>query len=839
MKGLKIRIVLYVLTFIGAAVLTYILTIGKTVYSPNTNDMEAAGLPTIYMTAENGIRYNYLHGYTGEINEKLIHDAITPIDNERRMIISIEQYGCVVSGVSYEVSTIDMETLIERNSISDYMGRNGIIIAEFEFKDLLEAKKEYLLKIILNTEKYGEVSYYTRIVKFEEPNLTRKLNYVNEFSENTRLEETLSKVTPKLEPKPSADNTNLGRIDIHCKLSQVGFGTLTPELLTDRFFTIKEIDEERASIYVTYKAKTSDDIGTFNYVIDEYYRIYQPDETVTYVYNFDRWMNQVFEPESAVTGRGEIYLGIRSDNEINMKSSSNGNISVMEIDGNLWMFSSLKNNFNRVFSFEDERTDGIREEYESYGIKILNVYNNGNVDFIVYGYMNRGNHEGQLGISVYRYDAVHRVSEEIAFIPRTDSFDLIARDVEKLAYINADNILYIYSNNSIIYLDCNTKEYMVVAGEVITEVSEFCETKATFAYQTGSDANACTEFYQLNLENGQIYTQKALPNEIVKILGVIDGNVVYGRMENEMLYTDVDGNVITPMYSATIVDENNKIVRVYQDRGTYIYDAIFNDSQIVFKRVIFDENNFPIMVSDDSILSSAEDSGAKLSVVTRATESRQKEQYISMVVAASGKAAVNSCKYEYTDNTTVLISEVYETKSDFYYAYGYGGLYRICGTLTEAMASAYESGGVVVDSHGNIIWDRYKNKSHEITLPDGIYPLTGDSLVDATNALYTIAGTQADAEKYYNLGKTIPESIEEKLGSVTNLTGSPIDYALYYVDKGKPLIAKVGADSYELVYSYDSYYVYTCDFINGKEKFYSKSIFDDVITEFGSVLITY
>ena len=240
MKGLKIRIVLYVLTFIGAAVLTYILTIGKTVYSPNTNDMEAAGLPTIYMTAENGIRYNYLHGYTGEINEKLIHDAITPIDNERRMIISIEQYGCVVSGVSYEVSTIDMETLIERNSISDYMGRNGIIIAEFEFKDLLEAKKEYLLKIILNTEKYGEVSYYTRIVKFEEPNLTRKLNYVNEFSENTRLEETLSKVTPKLEPKPSADNTNLGRIDIHCKLSQVGFGTLTPELLTDRFFTIKE-----------------------------------------------------------------------------------------------------------------------------------------------------------------------------------------------------------------------------------------------------------------------------------------------------------------------------------------------------------------------------------------------------------------------------------------------------------------------------------------------------------------------------------------------------------------------------------------------------------------------
>ena len=87
MKGLRIRIILYVLIFIGAAILTYIFTIGKTVYINNTNNMETAGLPVIYMTAEGGLKYNYLHGYTGEVNEKLIHDAITPIDNSRRMVL--------------------------------------------------------------------------------------------------------------------------------------------------------------------------------------------------------------------------------------------------------------------------------------------------------------------------------------------------------------------------------------------------------------------------------------------------------------------------------------------------------------------------------------------------------------------------------------------------------------------------------------------------------------------------------------------------------------------------------------------------------------------------------
>lgn len=839
MKGLKFRIVLYVLAFIGAAVLTYTLTIGKTVYRSNTNDMEKAGLPVIYMTAEGGIKYNYLHGYTGEVNERLIHDAITPIDNERKLIISVKQYNSVVSGVSYEVTTPDQEVLIERNTISDYQGKNGIIIANLEFKDLLETGKEYMLKIILNTEAYGQVAYYTRLIKYENPDVASKLIYVNDFSENTRNDETLSKVTAKLETNLSADNTNLGRVDIHCKLSQVGFGALQPELLTDRYFTITEIDEKRASIYVTYKAKTSDDTGTFEYNVGEYYRIYQPDDTVTYVYNFDRWMNQIFEPKWGITGRGEIYLGIRSETDINMKRSANGNITAFELDGNVWMFSAPKNSFNKVFSFEDSVSDGVREEYIAHDYKLLNVYNNGDVDFLVYGYMNRGNHEGELGISVCRYNAADKLTREIAFIPRTDSYEIIARDVEKLAYMNESNILYIYSNNSIFYLDCETKEYMVVATEVIPEVSEFCEAKSIFAYQSGNNANNCTEVYILNLDNGQISSKKAIEDENLKILGFIDGNVVFGKMKQDMLVESRDGDIITPMYAVTIMDENNKTIREYKEQDIYITGASFSESQIVFERMAYNEEGKLLTVESDSVLSSVEDTGAKLSVVTRATEARQKEQYISLVVAGEPKAAVNKCRYEYSDNSTVLITEIYEQEPEFYYAYGYGKLYKICQTFSEAMIAAYESGGVVVDSNANTIWNRYKATENEISLPEGIYPLTGNSLLDATNAMLKIAGKEANAEKFFNEGYSALECLEIKFGKSINLTGSPIDYALFFVGKGHPLIAKTGDNDYELVYAYDSYYVYTCDFINGRDKFYSKAIFDELITQYDSVLITY
>jgi hypothetical protein len=140
------------------------------------------------------------------------------------------------------------------------------------------------------------------------------------------------------------------------------------------------------------------------------------------------------------------------------------------------------------------------------------------------------------------------------------------------------------------------------------------------------------------------------------------------------------------------------------------------------------------------------------------------------------------------------------------------------------LSAAYESGGVVVDSDANTIWNRYKPTEKELTLPDNIYVMSENSLIDATNAVLLYAGKEANAEELYNDGYSILECFEMEFGNALDLTGSPIDYALYFVGNGHPLIAKTGADQYEMVYAYDSYYVYTCDFVEGKEKFYSLSL---------------
>ncbi len=841
MKVIRIKAVLYTLVFIATTVLTYIFTIGKPVYTVNTSGMKAAGLPIIYMTTEEGIKYNYLHGYTGGVNELLIHDAITPIDDSRKLTISVKQYGSIISGVSYELGTTDGKTLIERGTLTEYSGRNGIITANFEFKNLLENNKEYLLKIILNTENYDSVSYFTRIIELDTPNVQHKLAYINDFSENTRTDENLKKVTAKLETNSTGDNTNLGRVNIHSKLSQVGFSDLVPQLTTDRFFTITEIDDTRASVSVTYKAETMDESGSFGYNIKEYYRIYQPDETVTYVYNFDRFMNQIFEPEIGISGRGEIYLGIRSDTDIIMKNCANGNVSAFVLDGNLWSYSAVEDSFTRIFSFENDGSDGFREEYQAFDIKILNVYNNGSVDFIVYGYMNRGVHEGELGISVCKYDADEGTTTEIAYIPRTDSYEFIARDVNRLSYLNDKNILYIYSNNSVLYLDCTTKEYMVIAGDILEDVSTMCEEKGIFVYQTGSDIYSCSELNTLYMDSGEIRNIKAAEDEYIRMLGYIDSNIVYGEFKQDMLTKNDDGTIISPMYRVTIMDSDHRILRKYGNNSQYVTEAYFNNSQIIFDRVEFNEEGEMIEISSDSILSNIEDTTLKMEIVTRATEFRQKEQYISLVTTGLLKETLLNTKYVYPENTTVMISELYYEVDDLYFAYGFGELYHISNNFAEALMAASESGGVVVDSNTRLLWNRYKPKSYKISISDDIFEQNNasDSKEAVLDALFSIAGKKVSSANLFAKGYTIPECVEHIMGEVVNLSGSDIDMALYFVSEGHPIIAKTGDDRYELIYEYNSTGVYTCDFVENTNKFYSKSDFDKLISQYDSILISY
>lgn len=839
MKFWKFRIALYITAIVVTAVLTYMFALKTTVNVKNSTIMDDAGLPLVYMTSESGINYNCLHGYTSDVDTTEIRDVITPITKDRTMEIKIIEYTAKVTGISYEIRSMDGSTLVERSTVEDYDQKDDVLTVDFKFRNLLEDKTEYMLKILVSTDEYGNAAYYTRIEILEDAAVDSKLVYVTGLSRDTFSDDTLSSLTSKIDPDSSVDNTNLGRVTIHSTLSQFGFGGMAPEIASDVWPTINEIDGARASITLRYLAKTTEDSTDVFYKVKEYLRINQVDSSVTYVYNFDRWMDQIFNPDTAITSDDDIYFGITSGEDIPVVTDTTGKYTAFIRNNELWIYNAARNSFTKVFSFGSDSGDGLREDYDQHGIKILSLDANGNLKYVVYGYMNRGVHEGSLGESFFEYTQTDSRSTELAFVPRTEPYQIIARDVETLTYINDKNILYFYENGTIYYLDYKTREYMIVADGVIESSCNMSADTALFIYQQGDKAYDCSKVNVLHLDTGTIYKIDASENERIKALGFIDGNIVYGVAKENMIQVNEDGNVNFPMYTVVLMDSDHKQVREYKKADVYVMSTVFDSSKILLNRAKEDAAGNLITIDPDELLSNQQTSVTAAEFYTATTEAREKEVYMTPVVTGT-TSNVNTVtgKYSFPSDSSVNISSDTDEETVRSYAYGYGSLYNYGEDLSEVIQGASESGGVVVNGSGQIIWTRYKPNSAEIKLPSSILTPSADTQVAATDALLKIAGITDSSAEIYSQKYSTADCIKKLAGRVQNLTGCSVELVLYFIGQDYPVLAKTGVSTYELIYAYDSTSVTSVDFTTGQTHSYTYADFNSRIASYGDVLMT-
>lgn len=705
MKGLKLRILLYVAAFLVTAVLTYLFSISDIVYKKDSMSMSSSGLPVVYMISEASQRYNYLYGYVSDVDYAQMHSVVTPVGTDRNMKVGIKSYGTTPTKVTYEIRDLSGQELFEKTEtqyekIDDNNGR-----IYFKIKNLISSGKEYMLRIKLETDVYGEVSYYSRVILTDNANVDRKLSYVRNFCLNTMDEENIKKIIPKLEPSSKGDNTNLGHVNIHSKLAQVGFGKLTPVLDGEIYPQIDEIDGNVASITLKYNLTTSDDNRKYNYAVKEFYRINQVSEDVTYVYAFDRFMDQKFVPEYSVMSSGNLYLGIKPTDTTQIMTNAAGTVTAFETNGNLWSYHAAKDRLNRVFSFEEDGSDGYRETNQNHKIKIINIDSKGNINYLVYGYMNRGLHEGYTGISAYKYNADSNLSEELVFIPSNEEGLITAEDVEKLIYINEQGILYFYQNQSIYYLNCETKECMLVDKNIIPGNCIMSDNYVV-AYQVGYDDRKCTSINVLDLKTGEKQFINCEPSERMRFLGYIDNNLVYGIAN----YSDFTDKTSFPMKSIRICDEKLNEVRKYEIENMRILDVIFSEEKLVLKRAAYNEDKVLEEINDDQLLSNESNTKKEANIKIIATDDRQKEMCIVPVITSTNNAKLQKSKYLYTSDTSVFINNDFDIKASYYYVFTYGELYYVSNDFEKCKAIAEETGGVVIDVNGDKIWDRYMEK---------------------------------------------------------------------------------------------------------------------------------
>lgn len=837
MKKLILKIVSIVAAFLlGIVCMSYYLTAGN---QDLTDSMADATIPLIYLE-QKGRSLNLLHGYTQEMEGSYMRDAVLPIPEDRTLELRIECPDAEVEKIFYEVRSLDTSRLVEDTEVTDYIREDALIRAEFQLKDLLDPGGEYLLVIRLELEKGQEAFYYTHLSNLSDIHLQECLDFVDLIHNALFDKENTVSIAQYLESDSSADNNTLAYVNIHSRYRQMIWGDMEVQISSLVRTYITEIDSSAISVRLEYEVSHQNEKGeTERYEVQESYRVRYTKQRM-YLLNYERNVNRIFDPGLDIFGEKEILLGILND-EVEYRKNAAENIVGFVQNGELWCYDAAQNKLSYVFGFRDG--DDLRCSYNQHAIRIIDIDETGSMNFLVYGYMNRGLHEGRTGIAVYTYDALTNSVEERVFIESNQPFSALQSEIGSQAYVNSQKQLYLYLNGNICRIDLNTREY----EELVSDIPEACcmasEDGHLVAWHQDGSLYASDTIEVLNLETGVRRSVKAKEGFYIRALGFMVNDFIYGEARKEDIQKSITGEIIFPMGYVTIQSEAGEVIREfpYEDQGKYVVSIAIESNRISLSCVAKSAEGGYVEAAPEPITNNTVETVEKIALETKNSTVKKREYCFTLANGkAKSKLKALTPKYVLFEGSRNLKPEESGTDTR-YYVYSYDGtLVGAYQAANEAVLQAYDHMGVVVNGSQEYIWKRGGRKTRtEISGFGNSQEKPGESRLQA--AIESLLGHQniyADTAAYLQEGYTPYEILSEQLNSpVLDLSGCSVSMVLYYVSQGYPVLALESNAEAELITGYDPQNIILTDPLTGES--YKKGMNDStqMFEELGNLFL--
>lgn len=812
----------------------------------NTTSMEESTLPLVSVRV--GVdTLNLIHGYSSNLDANIVRDSIIPLEADKAFELLIDEKAYDIKKLNYEVREFSGNNLMESDSVSVFDDVGDLISARIKLKAELKQGKEYALKIALVTSESRKIYFYQRIKVNDKFYLNEKIAYVMSFHEAIKDKEEAQSIIRYLEPSRGADNSTLAYVNIHSSFDLITWGNLKPVILTEIIPTVKEINRDTASIELKYIAAADIDGRTEQYRVTEFYRVRYTKDRM-YLLNYERYMNALFDISLTDASKNALKLGITNDLTLPYAAGADKSKLAFVRDGQLWFYDLNLNQLTRVFTFKQENTDYIRDIYDQHDIRIINMDAEGNIYFAVYGYMNRGQYEGRVGLLLYQYIRTENRIEEKLYIPVDEPYPLMKEKIGDLLYVNAkDEFIFHISENIYSYSFITKKLNVITSGIDNKHVLIFKDLYCT-VWQENANAALSDNIYIMNLETGGIDRIQAPSGYGIVLMDKIESNIIYGFVDKTQITTMIDGYVFAPVSRLEIASKDKTILKSYLSSGYYISDILVEDNIIELKRVIMvaDEGRIGFeLATPDSIMSQKQE---MKETVRLGWESGKflKEYYIilpseyKVKEQPDIKVTVNTVIAE---DPTVRINE-YATDRLLYYPYtvnGVSGAYESC---AEAILLAKEGIGVVVDSNRQLIWERgIKALSSSASVPgfDSIeFKADFDSIRGSLELMLKAQGLSIPTENINISSKSAYEILQTYAKyKPIRLSGISLDDALYYVAKGKPVFAMTDNNKAVVIYGYDAYNISVADPASGKKTKIGLQSGTKLFEEAGNIFISY
>ncbi|MCM1058001.1 MAG: hypothetical protein NC517_10400 [Firmicutes bacterium] len=828
--------------FIAVFILTLIIVsrIMNKGHDNLTVEMSQASFPLITMEMD-GVAYNQLHGYAQAMDVAFQRDAVTVLGADRDTGFTIDTFGENVTGIFIEVRSIDGSRLIENREITDYTVRKSQIRGNFALKDLIDRDMEYSLAVILELEENRQIYYYTRVIWSESLYAAEKLDFCIDFHRRLYDREAARELTKYLETDYKLeDNSSFHKVNIHSSFRQITWGELNVREEAEPVFRLQEIASQTASFTGDYVVSTSSEGDRTYYLVEEYFRIrYSPERM--YLLDYERTMTQITDPED-MYGNDKILLGI-ADADVDMLESEDGNIVLFETANRLFSYDVINNKLTVIFGFYDSGNADRRTIYGQHSIKILDVDEGGNAQFAVYGYMNRGRHEGEVGLQIYTYNSSLNTIEELIYIPSDRTYAVLAAEMKQLLYMNRDGQLYLKLNHTVYNVDLTERSYTKLIDIVQDESLWVSENHKIAIWPEGADRYHSVGLNIRNLNLGTGNTITVADGEAIMPLGFMEEDIIYGVARTEDIVEENSGVLFFPMYKICICNSEGELLKEYSLPGIYVTDCVVEDNQIVLERLEKTEKGDYRQIERDHIMNNVETAAGKNTVA--AADIDIYERYVQIqtrkTIDAKSIKILNPKEVVYEGGRILSLDG--ERELERYYVYGAYGIDSIFLSPAGAVNRAYELSGVVVNEGGERIWLKGNRvvRNQIMAIKEASVTEEKNSLAVCLDTIFRFEGLVRNSEYLLAQGQTVLEVLEDNLedAKILDMTGCSLDAMLYYVNRDIPVLALLEDGEAVLITGFNEYNVVIMEPSTGT--LYKKGMNDSTewFAENGNCFITY
>lgn len=809
-----------------------------------TTEMREASYPIVSMFTE-GHRINSLHGYSASMDSAHMRDTIQPVGSDRKMEVRLNTYGKRIARIAFEVRSLNGDRLVESTEVEEYEQNDTAIDFSITLKDLIEYDTEYMLVFLITPEASEPVRYYTRIVLSDSMHVREKLDYITDFHERTFDKEAATELTKYLESNSEGDNSTFHKVTIHSSFNQITWGDLAVNRVTEPDIIIKELTEQTGSFSMEYLVSVREGKEINYYRVAEYYRIrYTPDRI--YLLDFEREMDQIFDEEANVFINDKIVLGITGD-EVKLVESDGGNVFAFTVADKLYSYNVTDNKLIRLFSFYGnmEGLFDARDVYNHHNIQILSVDETGNVVFLVYGYMNRGRHEGDVGVVVYHYNSMTNTVEELIYIPYDKSYELLATDMERLSYLNKEGIYYFILEGSVYAVDLELQNYQVVVSGLHEDGYHVSDSNKMLVWQEGDDLYASDSLMLMNLSTQRQTAIRSGSGEYISVLGFMDEDLIYGLTKRRDIVVNNAGITTFPMYCVKIQGEDGGVLKTYSKDNVYVVGSAIEENQITLSRVVRKEESESYEVtSNDQIMSTEQVKSGSNTISYVITENYETicEVVVKNEIDGKGLKHLSPKEVLFEGNREVGISGP-EAVEDRYYVYGKNGIEGVYVNAGKAVDLAYRISGVVVDDGGEYIWRRVTRSTRNqiMAITEDEMSETRSSLAVCLDTVLKFEGISRNTERLLSRGESVFSILGSDLQDCTilDLSGCSLDSVLYYVNMDIPVLALLDDGNAVLIVGFNELNIVVMDPMTGT--LYKKGMNDSTewLNENGNRFITY